>query len=131
MYLEIHTSFSCLTTYPRVQYTYSPVWVLALWFCKRFVKCTDGNNLWLASNPDDCCFYSLDFLWCQRRRSLPELPHVKRNCCQHFITLSISGFLIANSNMKDSHALYIFQSSFSFFSLRGKVPGLSLSSTEI
>lgn len=108
-------SFFCLTTYPRVPYTDSPVWVLAFWFCKGSVKRTDGNNLWLTSNPDDCCFYSLDFLWCQRCRSSPELPHVTWNCCQHFIAFSISGFLIANSSIKDSHALYIFQSSFSFF----------------
>lgn len=52
-------SFFRLTTYPRVQYTYSPVWVPASWFCKGSVKCTDGNNLWLTWNPDDCSFILL------------------------------------------------------------------------
>lgn len=93
--------------------THSAVWVQGCWgFCKRSVKCTDGNNLAFASNPEDGCFYSLDFLWCQRRRCRPESLPADCNCCQRFITFCMSGFLIANWNILDSRAQERFPSCF-------------------
>lgn len=105
-------SLLCLATHPRVQYTHSLCGLSPgfLVFCKRSVKCADGNNLGLTSNPEDGCFYSLDFLWCQRRRCSPESPHADCNCCQRFITFCTSGFLIANWNILDSWAQWRFQS---------------------
>lgn len=76
------------------------------------MKCTDGNNLAFASNPEDGCFYSLDFFWCQRRRCRPESPPADCNCCQRFITFCMSGFLIANWNILDSRAQERFPSCF-------------------
>lgn len=48
------------------------------WFCDGSVKRTDGNNLWLTSNPDDCCFILLisfgakDVVLFQSYRTLSE-----------------------------------------------------------
>ena len=117
-------TFFCLKTYTRVQYTYSPAGSWLPGFAQGLENVQMVIICGFPSNPDDCCFYSPDFLWCQRCRSGPGFPHVKWNCCQHFITFSISGFLRANSSGKDSHALSIFQSSCPSFPLRGRVLGL-------
>lgn len=116
-------TFFCLKTYTRVQYTYSPAGSWLSGFAQGLENVQMVIICGFPSNPDDCCFYSPDFLWCQRRRSGPGFPHVKWNCCQHFFTFSISGFLRANSSSKDSHALSIFQSSCPSFPLRGRVLG--------
>lgn len=125
------TSLLCLATHPQ-----SSIYSLTLrsesrvaGFCKRSVKCTDGNNLTVASNPEDGCFYSLDFLWCQRRPCSPESLPADCNCCQRFMTFCISGFLIANWNILDSWAQERFPSC--FFLPPRKDPGSPFHSPEI
>lgn len=98
-------------------------------FCMRSVRGTDGNNLAFASNPEDGCFYSLDFLWCQRRPCSPESLPADCSCCQCFITFCISGFLIANWNILDSWAQERFPSCFLLPPRKG--PGSPFHSPEI
>jgi len=123
-------TFFRLKTYTRVQYTYSPAGSWLSGFAQGLENVQMVIICGFPSNPDDCCFYSPDFLWCQRCRSGPGFPHVKWNCCQHFITFSISGFLRTNSSSKDSHALF-FNPLALFFPPPWKGAGLALSGTEI
>lgn len=112
-------TFFRLKTYTRVQYTYSPV-VLVFWLCTGSGKRIDGNNLWLSFKSWRLLFLFSCFPLVPKMSFGPGFPYVKWNCCQHFITFSISGFLRANSSSKDSHALlHIFQSSVFFPSVEG------------
>ena len=69
-------TFFRLKTYTRVQYTYSPAESWLSGFAQGLENIQMVIICGFPSNPDDCCFYSPDFLWCQRCRSGPGFPHL-------------------------------------------------------
>ena len=105
-------------------------WVLAFWFCTGSGKHTDGNNLWLSFKSWRLLFLFSWFPLVPKMSFWSRVPAFKWNCCQHFITFSISGFLRANSSSKDSHAL-VFNPLALFIPPPCKGAGLALSGTEI